>query len=158
IVHAANYTLEIKWTGRGGTLPVSMIAGSSLACLLHVCSLRSFRTLHDLEFDRISFLQSTVAVANDCGVVDKDIGAVIAPDKSVSFGIIEPFDRSSHRDCPPMLPPLRFADQRLRARLHPHRPRRNCAECNRTQQLVNRRKAIVGDQGAWLLKDLNRFY
>jgi hypothetical protein len=90
-----------------------MNAGNSSACFLHVCGLRSFRTLDDFELDQISFLQSAIPVANDCGVMNKYIRAIIAPDETVALRIIEPFDSSSHRDCPPMLP-LGFAHQRLR--------------------------------------------
>ena len=56
-----------------------------LACLLHVGCLRSFRPLDDFKFDRISFLQSAVAIAGDCGVMYEDIGAVVASDETVTF-------------------------------------------------------------------------
>jgi hypothetical protein len=58
---------------------------------LDVGSLRTFRSLHNFEFDHISFLQSAVAVSNDGGIVDEDIGAIVAPDEAVTFRVIEPF-------------------------------------------------------------------
>ncbi len=61
------------------------------ARFLHVGSLRTFRSLHNLEFDHISFLQSAVAVSNDGRVVDEDIGPIVTPDKTVTFRVIEPF-------------------------------------------------------------------
>jgi hypothetical protein len=77
-----------------------MIAGTRqlvLACFLHVCRLRTFRPLDDFKLDRISFLQSAIAVASDCGIMYEHIRAIVTPDEAVPFRIIEPFNRSSHR-------------------------------------------------------------
>jgi hypothetical protein len=52
--------------------------------------------LHDLEFDRISFLQCPVSIADDRRIVYEHIGAIFSPDESVSLGIIEPLDCSLH--------------------------------------------------------------
>jgi len=69
-----------------------------LAGLLNVSGLRAFGALHNLKLDWISFLQCPIAVACDCGVVDKDVGTIVAPDEPISFRIIEPLYGSSHRD------------------------------------------------------------
>jgi hypothetical protein len=63
-----------------------------LACqLLYICCLRTFRSRGDLKLDRISFLQRAVAVTSDCGIMDENIGTIVAPDKAISFRIIKPF-------------------------------------------------------------------
>ncbi len=62
-----------------------MIAGYYLACFLYVGRLRTLRSLDDLKLDGISFLQRAVAVASDCGIMDENIGAIVAPDEAVTF-------------------------------------------------------------------------
>jgi hypothetical protein len=52
--------------------------------------------LHDLKFDRISFLQRPVSIADDRRIVYEDVGAIFSPDESVSFGIIKPLHCSLH--------------------------------------------------------------
>jgi hypothetical protein len=85
--------MRVKWSevagkekgpAEGESQPAEMIA-ELLACLLHVGCLRSFWPLDDFKFDRISFLQSAVAIACNCGVMYEDIGAVVAPDEAVTF-------------------------------------------------------------------------
>jgi hypothetical protein len=67
----------------------------------YVPSLRSFCTLDDFEFNRIPLVQRSVPLTNDCGVMDKNIGAIIASDESISFCIIVPFDLTSHSSSSP---------------------------------------------------------
>src|ERR1700730_6194567 len=62
----------------------------------HICSLRSFRTLDNFEFNGVPFVQGFVSLAYDCRVMDKDIWTVIAPDEAVAFRVIEPLDRAFH--------------------------------------------------------------
>src|SRR5262249_48372401 len=50
---------------------------------------------------RISFLQASVSITDDGGVVNKNIWAVIAPDEAVPFGVVKPLHGSVHCDCPP---------------------------------------------------------
>jgi hypothetical protein len=75
---------EIKRPAEGESQPAEMIA-ELLACLLHVGRLRPFWTLDDFKFDRISFLQSAIAIAGDCRVMHEDVGAVVASDETVTF-------------------------------------------------------------------------
>jgi hypothetical protein len=58
--------------------------------------LGSFRALHDLKLYRISFLERPVAIADDRGIMYEDIGPIITPYESVTFGIIEPLNCSLH--------------------------------------------------------------
>jgi hypothetical protein len=76
---------KIKGPAEGESRPAPIIAGYYLACFLHVGCLRTFRSLDDLKLDRISFLQRTVAVTGDCGIMDENIGAIVAPDEAVTF-------------------------------------------------------------------------
>ena len=66
-------------------------AKSLAARFLHVGGLWTLRPLHDFEFDDISFLQCAVTVSDDGGIVNEHIRAIVAPDKAVTFCVIEPF-------------------------------------------------------------------
>ena len=68
--------------------------GQRLRRLAYVCRLRSFLSLHDLELDGIAFLQAFIAFGRNCTVVNKHIGPIITPDKSVTLRVIEPLDGS----------------------------------------------------------------
>jgi len=59
------------------------MSANALAGFLHVCRLGTLRALDDLKFHQISFLQSTIPVAYDCGVMDKNIRAIVSPDKAI---------------------------------------------------------------------------
>ena len=61
------------------------------ARFLHVGSLRTFRSLHDLEFDRISFLQSAITLSHNGRIVNENIRAIVTADEAVPLGVIEPF-------------------------------------------------------------------
>jgi hypothetical protein len=63
---------------------------------LHVGGLGTFRSLDNLKFDRVSFLQSSIAVSHDCGIMNENVRAVLAPYEAITFRIIEPFYRSTH--------------------------------------------------------------
>src|SRR6516165_8763251 len=62
----------------------------------HIRCLRPFRALHYFEFDRISFLQRTVTLADDRRIMYEHIGPVVPPNEPVPFGIIEPLYSSLH--------------------------------------------------------------
>src|SRR5271163_1287604 len=65
--------------------------------------LGAFRSLDNLKFDGVSFLQSSVAFTRDGRIVHKHIWTVIAPDEAVPFGIVKPLHRSLHvkgTSCP----------------------------------------------------------
>src|SRR6266852_1669819 len=64
--------------------------------LRHVRRLRPLGPLHNLEFDRISFLQCPVTVSDNRGIMYEHIRPILAPDESVSFRIIEPLYCSLH--------------------------------------------------------------
>jgi hypothetical protein len=57
-----------------------------------VGGLRTFSAFGDFELHGIAFLQALVAFGSDGAVMYKNVGAVGAPDESVSFCIIEPLD------------------------------------------------------------------
>jgi hypothetical protein len=66
-------------------------------------SLGSFLALNDVELDVVAFFEALISVKLNCRVVDEDIGAVFAPDESVAFCVIKPFDLafiSSHVPYP----------------------------------------------------------
>jgi hypothetical protein len=56
--------------------------------------LGALRPLHDFELDLISFLKRTISIAGYCGIMYKNVWAIIAPDEAIPFGIIEPLDSS----------------------------------------------------------------
>ena len=58
---------------------------------LNVGCLRTFWSLHNFEFDHVPFLQCAVAVPHNGGIVNEHIRAIVAPDKAVTFCVIEPF-------------------------------------------------------------------
>jgi hypothetical protein len=52
--------------------------------------LRALLTFGDFEFDLIALLQTLVSLRTDRAVVNKNIRPICAPDKAVSFRVIEP--------------------------------------------------------------------
>ena len=83
-----------------GVGPLTALA-CVLICLLqrslcHICSLRSFGTLDNLELHHIPFVQGFVAFADDSCVMDKHIRASILADEAIPFRVIEPLDRALH--------------------------------------------------------------
>ena len=55
----------------------------------------SFGALYDLEFDRVTFLQRSETIADNCRVVNEDIGPVVPANESVSFRVVKPLHGSS---------------------------------------------------------------
>jgi hypothetical protein len=62
-----------------------------------VGGLRSFLAFDDFKFHFVAFLQAAIAVACDGGIMNEDVGAVLAADESVTLGIVEPLFRSRVR-------------------------------------------------------------
>jgi hypothetical protein len=77
-----------------------MIADTVSTCFLDVGCLRAFGALHNLKLHCVSFLKSAVAIANDRGVMNENIRAIVAPYEAIPFRIIEPLDRSTHLYLP----------------------------------------------------------
>jgi hypothetical protein len=77
--------MEIKRAGRGGVSAGRMMPYYDSTGFLYVCRLRTLRALHDLKLDEVSFLQSAVAVADDRGIVDKDVRTVVTPNEPVAL-------------------------------------------------------------------------
>lgn len=71
-----------------------MIRKRMLLQLGNVSGLRPFLAFDDFEFDLVTLLQALVAFGTDRAVMNKNIGAILAPDETKSFCIIEPLDRS----------------------------------------------------------------
>jgi len=61
----------------------------------HVSGLLSFRALGDVKFHFLTFLQGSIALTFDCGMMDKDILAILARDKAIALLIAEPFHFTS---------------------------------------------------------------
>jgi hypothetical protein len=76
--------------------------------LHHILGLKALCPFHNLEFDFLTLFQGVKAFARDVTVVDEDIGPVGLGNKSIAFGIAEPFDRAfyphgtspSQKSCP----------------------------------------------------------
>src|SRR5215475_5334647 len=60
----------------------------------HIRRLGAFRSLHDLELDRISFLQRSVAIPDNRRIVDKHIRSIVPADEPIPLGIIKPLHSS----------------------------------------------------------------
>lgn len=52
--------------------------------------LGAFLPLDDIELHVVAFFQAFISVELNCRVVDEDIRAVVSPDKSIAFCVIEP--------------------------------------------------------------------
>src|SRR5438445_965662 len=72
-----------------------------LSGLGNVCGLRSLLSLHDFKLDRVALLKSAVPITHNGGVMHEDVTAILASDKSIPLGIIEPLHCSLHFLVPP---------------------------------------------------------
>jgi|GraSoiStandDraft_9_1057307.scaffolds.fasta_scaffold243086_1 hypothetical protein len=68
-----------------------------IACLkfvgldcLHVFSLPALGSLGDVELHRLAFLQASEAAGLNGGKMHENVFAILAADKAVAFGVIEP--------------------------------------------------------------------
>jgi hypothetical protein len=64
--------------------------------LYHILGLRTLFPFHNFKFDLLTLLQTVKAFTRDIAVMDKDVGPVFLGNKSVSFGIAEPFNLASY--------------------------------------------------------------
>jgi hypothetical protein len=88
----------------GGTRSADRISAMQIKLtrrLGDVGCLGTFRSLDNLKFDGVSFLQRAIAIANNCGVMNKHIRSIFSSDEAVSFRVIEPLYRSLHFHVPP---------------------------------------------------------
>lgn len=60
--------------------------------LHHVAGLRPFGALFDREFNPVALFQVAEALRLDSRVMHKDIGAIVAGDKAVTFGTVKPLN------------------------------------------------------------------
>lgn len=71
--------------------------------LADVLRLESLGTLDRLEFDRITFVQSTKTVTLDIGVMNENVPLVLLLlNEAVAFTLVKPFDLTYyHSEIPP---------------------------------------------------------
>lgn len=78
--------------------------------LVDVRSLRTFLSLNNFKLYCVALLQAFVAFGSDGAIVDKHVGAVVAPNEPVSLRVVKPLYRafqSFHvRPLGQALPPL----------------------------------------------------
>lgn len=67
--------MVIRGIRRTRSLAVTLY--NNVGCLL------AFRTLYDLELNRIALLQGSIAVSDNGGVMNKNIRAIVTPDETV---------------------------------------------------------------------------
>src|SRR5215510_9812849 len=74
-----------------------------LARLGDVAGLRSLRTVDDLEFDLLAFLERPEAGSLNRGEVHEHVVAAFALNESVALGVVKPLDLTSntHTTCLP---------------------------------------------------------
>jgi hypothetical protein len=105
---------------------------------LYVGSLRTFRSLHYLELNDISFLKSAIALAYNRGIVNENVWAIVAPNEAIPFRVIEPFYSATQFLALPKLDvPLRRSSFQLSKMHLKQASTRNCAESSRTTLSVN---------------------
>ena len=56
----------------------------------NIGSLRPLQSLHNLELDHVSFLQSAITFTDNRGIVNENIRVIDAPDEAIPFRVIEP--------------------------------------------------------------------
>ncbi len=71
-------------------------AGWKLLEFGNVGGLWPLLSLHDFKLDRITFLKSAIPIADDCGVMDKNVSAILTADESIPLRVIEPLHFSLH--------------------------------------------------------------
>ena len=88
---------------RKGRNVVSRPPVSGLAWLGDVPGLGSLRTVDNLEFDLLAFLEGPEAGTLNRGEVHEDVVASFALDEAITFSVVEPLDlaRNTHRTCLP---------------------------------------------------------
>jgi hypothetical protein len=66
------------------------LKGDDVGCL------QALGAFFDREFDLLTFFESAEALSLDRAVMDEDISAAIAADKTITLRSIEPLDRSDY--------------------------------------------------------------
>ena len=98
-----SFPLKMKKAG-GGTRSADRISAMQIKLtrrLGDVGCLGTFRSLDNLKFDGVSFLQCAVAITDYGRVVNKYIRPIFSSDEAVAFRVIEPLYRSLHLHVPP---------------------------------------------------------
>src|SRR5262245_36125519 len=76
---------------------------SGLARLRDVAGLRSLRTVDDLEFDLLAFLERPEPRALDRGEVNEHVVPAFAFDESIALGVVKPLDLAGDAHSLPAL-------------------------------------------------------
>jgi hypothetical protein len=58
----------------------------------HLIRLRSFLSLHDVEFDLVAFFQAFVSVDLDRAVMHENVRPIIASNKAITFRVVKPLN------------------------------------------------------------------
>ena len=66
----------------------------------NVGCLGTLGALYDFEFDGISLVESTIAVADDGRVMNENVRPIIPPDKTIALGVVGPLHFSLHVSSP----------------------------------------------------------
>ena len=61
----------------------------------NVCRLQAFRTLLNNKLDPLTFLEGSVPIGLDGGVMDEYIRPIVLRQKTITLAIVEPFDRTN---------------------------------------------------------------
>ena len=86
-------------------------SGSVLGLADDLIGLRPFLPLNNIEFYFIALFQAFVSIVLDGAVVHEDIWSIIAPDKAITFCVVEPLDLAfvlRHKPCPSLRDRLRL--------------------------------------------------
>ena len=62
----------------------------------HFFSLRSFRSLRNLEFDFLSLFKGLETITLNCAVVNEDVRRARLLDETIALGIVEPLDLTGY--------------------------------------------------------------
>jgi len=58
--------------------------------------LQPLRPLFNIKLHFLAFFEGMLSLANDCRMVDKHIRSIILGQKTITFGVIEPFHRTDY--------------------------------------------------------------
>jgi len=81
----------------------SVVIWQSSLHFANVGCLRSFRTLHDVKLDRVTFGQRLETFALNRGVMDEHVVAVFPRNEPETLAVVEPFDGTFRHDPLPLL-------------------------------------------------------
>ena len=94
---------EVAGSEVEGPEPWAPVPQGGLARLGDVAGLRSLRTVNDLEFDLLAFLERPEAGTLNRGKVHENVVATLAFDETVPLRVVKPLDLASnaHTTCLP---------------------------------------------------------